>query len=296
MKLLVFIAILTLFACNNNNIDARYLTTYSDWQQQRINQLKAKNGWLNLAGLYWLNEGDNTFGSDTLNNIIFPENKAPLYCGNILFKNNIITLQAAEKVTIFADGIPVKSKILVCDTAKNPTLVTVDSLAFFIIKRGNKYAVRLRDYQSNNINKLTDIPYYAPSENWIIEADYTLLDTAFFISIVKGNGNTEQQKIESKITFTLEGVVYQILPITEGDELFIIIGDKTNGHETYGGGRFMDVPKPLKSGKIALDFNKLYNPPCVFSAFANCPMPPKQNKIQCAINAGEKVPDAFKIH
>jgi hypothetical protein len=162
------------------------------------------------------------------------------------------------------------------------------SLGWYIIKRDGQYGIRLRDYQHPRIEQLKSIPSYETSQDWRFVADFEPFDSIRKIETVTITGGTEISNCPGELVFRKGMKKYRLLPFSEGNNFFIIFADKTNGIETYGNGRFMYCPLPDSSGKVILDFNKAYNPPCAFSPFATCPMPPRANILDLRIEAGEK--------
>jgi len=264
-----------------------YKTTIDNWHTKRIESLKAENGWLNLVGLFWLEEGNNTFGSDKQNSIVFPAGSIAAKAGYFERKGNTVKLIVAEGANITVNGKPIKEAIVFhSDSLRTPTAVT-GNLKWTIIKRDNKIGIRLRDIKSPAIAAFKGIERFAVDSNWQIEAT---LQTAPKASIAITNvlWQTNEQQSPGKLLFTINGKQYSLDALEEGNELFIIFGDATSGKTTYPAGRFLYAKKPDANGKTILDFNKAYNPPCAFTDFATCPLPPKQNILPIAITAGEK--------
>ena len=258
-----------------------------EWRFQRIEKLKSKTGWLNLAGLYWLKEGKNSFGSDSSSNIIFPS-KAPSFCGEIFLENDSLYFKSHPQVKINVDGNIVSEKSLQSDEKGNATVMETGSLAWFIIKRGKQYGIRLRDYDNPRLNQFDTIPYYPVLMRWRIISDFVPFDTLKKIEVATIIGGTESNDCPGKLDFKIGRKKYTLLPFSEGKDFFIIFADKTSGRETYGTGRFLYALGPDEKNKVVIDFNKAYNPPCAFSPFATCPMPPPDNILDVEIEAGEK--------
>jgi uncharacterized protein (DUF1684 family) len=272
-------------------VDPAYAKTVEDWHTQRVTRLKtSENSWLNLIGLFWLKEGENKFGSDSSNVIVFPA-KAPKFCGSFTLNNGAVTLHVAKGVAITADGKPVTEMKMHNDTDSNTSKLRCGSLLWYAIKRGSDYAIRLRDLENPLLKSFQGIERYPIDQAWRIEATlepYTPPKTIFVPTIL---GTIDTMTSPGALRFEIDGTAYRIDPVLEDNsdkEFFIIFGDKTNGAETYGGGRFIYIPRPDSTGRTFLDFNRAYNPPCVFTTFATCPLPPAQNKLPIKILAGEK--------
>jgi uncharacterized protein len=283
---LVFFLSAISFSCRNT-INDSYEKEMTSWREARIERLKSKSGWLNLAGLFWLKEGVNTFGSDSSNTIIFPTNAEPFY-GSITKSGDSIFLKTSADAKIKIDNIDVTESILKSDDSGKPSLMESGSLAWFIIKRDELYGIRLRDFNHPRIKKLEYIPCFETSSGWKFVADFIPYDSIRNIEVATAIGGIEISKCPGELVFRKGLKKYTLLPFSEGNDFFIIFADKTNGIETYGNGRFLYAVMPDSANKVTLDFNKAYNPPCAFSPFATCPMPPRENILDLKIEAGEK--------
>lgn len=299
-KLLLITLLINLSACQPNNKKfnkEEYIRNMEEWQQQRLKRLKSENGWLNLVGLYWLKEGQNPFGSNEANNIVFPEN-APEFIGNyILYKGNI-SVQINENVEVFVNDSLLAEHEINTDADENTTLFRSGSLRWYVIKRGDRYGIRLRDVKSPLIDKITEIPSFPIDPNWRIEARFEKFETPKEIAIPNVLGDTEFQKCYGLLKFKVDKKEYELMPLGDGvnDDFFVIFADETSAEETYGAGRFLSVEKPDTDGKTYIDFNKATNPPCAFTDFATCPLPPKENVLPFEVLAGEKINEHFGHH
>jgi len=289
----LFLAI-AIMSCNSkkSNEVALDLNAYKaeieQWHQKRIEDLKSNNGWLNLAGLFWLNDGINTFGSDESNDIVFPKDKIPAKAGLLLLQNNTVTMTSLPEVEIMLNDKPVKTGVIFYpDSTRQPKLA-YGSLQWFIIKRDNKFGVRLRDLKSTTLDEFHGIARYEVDPEFRTEAILEMPSTPKKIDITNVLGQTTAQNSPGTLVFTIKGKEYRLDALEEGDELFIIFSDPTNEKETYPSGRYLYANKPGADGKTILDFNKAYNPPCAFTPFATCSLPPPQNMLSLSILAGEK--------
>ena len=271
--------------------DPAYREQLDGWHRQRIESLKGENGWLNLAGLFWLNEGVSEAGSDPGNDLTFPTGKSPAQLGVFRLTNGVVAFDPAPGTVVRADGEPVLSTkvIFAPDLAKLVTLAH-GSLRWFVIKRGNRYAVRLRDLESPLLSEFTGIDRFPAQETFRVAARLEQPTEPRTIPILDVTGQTAQQPLAGTLVFSLGGQTHRLDAVGEGpDKLFILFGDATNAHETYGAGRFLYADKPGPDGLTTLDFNQSINPPCAFTPFATCPLPPKQNRLAVRIPAGEKM-------
>lgn len=267
--------------------ETSYIKSIEEWRHSRVERLKGENGWLNLTGLYWLEEGENSFGSDPANDIVFPE-KAAAFCGTLTLKDGKVALEVAEGMTITYQGVPVTSQVLHDDLTENTTHLKHGDFGWYILKRGQKYGIRLRDYKHPRIGSLDHIPAYPISTDYVVEAKLVPFDKPRTITVATPvEGFTKAYQCPGELHFSLNREDLVLYPFDSGNLLFLVIADETTGIDTYGAGRFM-YAEPDSAGRIILDFNKAYNPPCAFSPFATCPKPPRENFLKTAIEAGEK--------
>lgn len=272
---------------NTNASHQKYMEEINAFHLKRIENLKKENGWLNLAGLFSLQEGKNSFGSNKKNNLIFPKGKCPEFIGNITLKNNIVTIEIKKGIVVWNNDKKVTKQIIYNNEEENPIILKYKSLRWFVIKRGNDFYIRLRDLESENLQSFHDINTYPIDEQWKVQA---ILDTTTKnkIEVTDVLGHTNIEESAGTLVFTIDGKEYKLDALDEGETLFVIFADKTNETETYYTGRFLNVKKADENGKVYLDFNKAINPPCAFTDFATCPLPPKQNMLPISITAGEK--------
>ena len=285
LLILFTIQISTVSAQSNSN----YQKEIDAWHNQRIKDLKAPNGWVNLAGLFWLQPGKNRFGSAKENEIVFTHTKMPTLAGYFNWKENgEIEWVTAPGNTVTIKDSSIQNAVIFQTGKPGAALLALNQFRWNIIKRENKIGVRFRDLESPALAKFTDIERYPVDSKWRIAAH---LETApqSTVSITNILGQTNAESSPGKVVFMIDGVTYKLDALEETPgELFIIFGDATSGKETYPAGRFLYMPKPVPGGTSYIDFNKCFNPPCALSTFATCPLPPKQNILPVAIRAGEK--------
>jgi uncharacterized protein (DUF1684 family) len=244
----------------------------AEWRRAREERLKAEVGWLSVAGLFWLHDGANRFGKDPANDIVLPD--GPAQAGVFELRNG--------KVTVTVDG---KSRPIAADAAD---AAKVGRLSLFVIKRGDRYGIRLKDPDSEYRRNYHGIQHFPAAEKWRITARWVAEPRK--IPILNIIGITEDSECPGYAVFQVNGKEHRLAPIIEepgAKELFYIFRDLTTGKETYPAGRFFYSDMP-KDGKVVLDFNKAYNPPCAFTPYATCPLPPKENHLHLRIDAGEK--------
>ena len=288
---LLISAAIIFYSCGsdlNEKGSAKYISEIQEWHSKRIENLKKENGWLNLVGLYWLKQGENKFGTGKTNDIVFPEGKAPSFIGSLFLKDSIVTIKVNEGVEVKSNGERVDSLELKNDTQRGVTVLELGSLRWFIIKRGEKYGVRLRDLDSELLKTFQGVETFPINSDWKFEAKLETYNPPKKVEVPNVLDMVDTAVVSAALTFEKDGVVYKLDPLDEGKQYFIIFADETSGSETYGAGRFLSVDKADSTGKIYIDFNKAYNPPCAFTKFATCPLPPKQNHLKLKITAGEK--------
>lgn len=267
--------------------DPNYISEIKAWHSKRIENLKKETGWLNLVGLYWLKEGDNKIGSDKNNDIIFPENAPPIL-GIITLKDSTVTIDPASDVEIRNEGKKIGKLELVNDMKGKATMLSCGSLRWNIIKRGEKYGIRLRDLEASLLKSFSGIETYPINSDWKIEARIEKYTPPKNMIIPNVLGTMDTVLAPGAIVFIVDGQEHRLDVQDAGESYFIVFADQTSGIETYGAGRFLSVEKPKDGSKLFIDFNKAYNPPCTFTKYATCPLPPKQNHLKLEITAGEK--------
>jgi len=286
-SILLFAIIIGCSNKNENIASKEFLTEINNWDLNRAESLKKETGWLNLVGLFWLNDGINTFGSGEENDIVFPEN-SPAHIGKFLKVDSVITFFSDKHAQVFNDGKKVESILMNDDVSGNPTILENSSLRWFIIKRGNKYGIRLRDLKAEALEKFDGISRFPINENWKIEAKFIPYNSHKKIMIPTILGTFEENISPGKLEFSIDNKSFTLIPTGSIKRLFIVFADLTSGEETYGAGRFLYADGPDSNNIVILDFNKSYNPPCAFSKYATCPLPPDENKLKIRITAGEK--------
>jgi len=272
-------------------VNPNYEKEIHDWQTHRAERLKAEDGWLSLAGLYWLQEGENRFGSDRANDrVIFPARIAA-DAGVLTMKDGHVTLDAHTPMTIGGKPVAATTPLLDDSDPNGPTIVQIGTVRFQIIKRGPRYGVRIKDPEAETRTKFKGLDYFPIDPKWRVEAKFEPYNPTKKIPITDVTGMTSDSDSPGALVFSIDDHEYRIDPILEdpkAEDLFIIVKDATSRDTTYQPGRYLYVKRPGPDGKVIVDFNKLYNPPCAFTDFATCPLPPKQNVLPIRIEAGEK--------
>ena len=283
MRLITFFVFLVSFAAfSQKNLYEKEITTF---RQIRIDSLKHENGYLNLSGLFWLKEGENTIGADPQNDFNFPAEHSDSFLGKIVLNKGVVRFKSSQANQVFSLGQPVTEMIIFQD--KKVVVLEHKTLRWFIIKRGDKYALRLRDLDGEYVRNFKGITYFPLDPSWRIKAKF-VPTKGKQLRITDITGRTFLEDSPGVLHFTKGGKKFTLEAGGTMDEFFIVFGDLTNKKSTYGGGRFLYANAPDKDGNVILDFNKSLNPPCEFTPFATCPLPTKENKMNVEVEAGEK--------
>lgn len=268
--------------------DADYRAEIETWRAKRTESLRRADGWLTLAGLFWLKEGENRVGSDPSNRVLLPA-AAPKFLGVILVSRGAASVRVSPGAAVTHDGQRVAAMALRTDAQGEPTVLTHGTVSFQVIERGKRLAARVKDSQSPVRLAFHGIDSYPIDRLWRFEARFEPYDPPKQIPIPNVLGTMENEGSPGAVIFDFQGRSYRLDAVTESgtEELFLIFGDQTNGTQTYGAGRFLYADAP-SGGRTVVDFNKAYNPPCAFTPYATCPLPPPQNRLPIRIEAGEK--------
>ena len=283
--------IIAMAGCSNNKpVDREYLQEIEEWHERRINSLKESDSWLSLAGLFWLKEGENSFGSSQENQLKFPSGKCPAEMGRFLLQDSSVSVQINENVAVFYNDQKISTMTLKDDSQGAPDVLRYGSLSWYIIQRGNRYGVRLKDSESDLLKNFKGIERFPVDPDWRVTANFLPYDSVKIIEVPNILGTIGKDPSPGKLVFQINGQNYALDPIAapEDKRWFIIFSDATSGEETYGAGRFLYIDAPGDNQTAIIDFNKSYNPPCAFTPYATCPLPPEQNHLALRVTAGEK--------
>ena len=263
--------------------NADYQQQVEQWRAQHQKALAADDGWLTVAGLDWLKEGENRIGADPSSEVALPPNSAPLKVATISFHAGQAELHPVPGVALMLNGRPATQTTLQEDT----DVLAINKLKFFVIRRGDRTGIRLKDNDSAERKKFAGLSWYPVDPAWHIPAKFTAWEKPHSIAFTNTIGQTESDSSPGYVTFTKDGREYRLEPTLEDGRLFFVFRDRTSGKTTYGASRFL-YTEPAKDGVVWLDFNKAQNPPCAFTAYATCPLPPPQNRLDLAVEAGEQ--------
>jgi uncharacterized protein (DUF1684 family) len=268
--------------------ESDYVKAVEKWRSDEAADLKKEDGWLSLAGLFWLKDGVNTVGSGPQFDVRLTENFPQGKFGEIDYKNGVATLKVANGVEAQCDGKPVSTMELVSDEKGKPTEIRVGSEMFYLIRREDRFGIRLKDNHSKARVMFKGQNWFSVNESYRVSARLEAFSEPKELMVPNVLGGHFKMKSPGLLRFSLEGKEYAVRPVLQNDgSLFIIFRDASNSSETYSAGRFLNADKPV-DGATTLDFNKAENPPCAFTPYATCPLPPEGNDLALAIKAGEK--------
>ena len=294
---LATLAACLLAACGSGHTEfdlSAYENELEQWRQQRLERLKSPNGYLNLAGLFWLVPGNYSFGSADDNDIVFPPNAASRV-GEFQVTETGVVMQVDPGADVRYEEIPVRSILISDDKTDNPVTISHGSLAWTVIERDGRYAVRLRDYEHPAIEAFPPIEHYPMDPAMRVSATLNRFDEPRVLNVetvIEGLGYRPQSP--GTVEFNIGEETFELEAYASGDRLFFVFGDQTSGRQTYPAGRFLYAALPGDDGVTLLDFNRAYNPPCAFNSFATCPVASPRNRLAVGIEAGEKYdPEVF---
>ena len=269
---------------------ASYEQELEAWKAKRLASLKSEDGWLTLIGLFWFKEGENRFGSDPTNEIVLPEGKSPALAGTIRLAAGKVTLEANPDAKITLKGQPVTTLELKSDEDGEPTVLEMGTLSFHVVKRGERLGLRVKDRENPARAAFKGNEYFPADRRWVVNARFEPYQPPKQVPILNVLGMETEETSPGALAFEVDGRPYKLEALKEkGEEqFFIIFADQTSGHETYGAGRYLYAAPPGADGVVRLDFNKAYSPPCAFTKYATCPLPPAQNRLPLRVEAGEK--------
>jgi uncharacterized protein (DUF1684 family) len=282
----------TIFAQTNTQNNT-YFAEVEQWHSIRIAELKQPDGWLNLEGLFWLKKGVNSFGSAKENELVYDNTAFPKHLGDFIYEDGKVFWKDAGKEKIIindnADLVVANSEILNLLTQTEGAYISQwKDFIWVVIQREDKVGVRFRNLKAKTLLEFKGIERFPVDAKWLVKAKVIPRDQNPLM-IMNVLGQNTAQKHGGQLEFDIEGKTYRLDAIDEGGKkLLVTFADATSGETTYGSGRFLYIDKPDANGYTYIDFNNAYNPPCAFTEFATCPLPPPQNRLSISIPAGEK--------
>ena len=299
-NLLACLAPLALIACSQavddagtgkqKALDPTFLADNAVWRNERDQELRKPDGWTSLVGLHWLELKAHYLGSSPGSGIRLAV--GPPKLGMIEQRDDRVFFTAEKGLALTLDGEPLKGRVeLQTDQDQSPNLVSFDDGkgVLGVIKRGPRFGVRVKHADAVTRSGFTGIEYWPADLDWVVTGKFVARPPGKTLPIVDITGTTTDALNPGAVEFMREGKAYRLEAMGEpGAGLFLVLADRTSGHGSYPAGRFLDTPPPDAQGNVVLDFNRAYNPPCAFTPFATCPLPPPENRLDLAIPAGEK--------
>jgi uncharacterized protein (DUF1684 family) len=265
--------------------DAAYLQSFDKWKAELVDDLKTN--WLSLAGLFWLKPGENSFGTDTGNAIVFP--KGPAHAGVFDLQGSDVTVRFFPDAHATVDSKPMTTAKLQPDISGNPTVVELGSLRIKAIVRGQRIGIRLKDVDSDQVKNYRGPVFFPLDLSYRVTATWLPSDGKKTVDVPNVLGDTTPTPIAGTVLFKINGQEVRLTAL--GGEaskgVSFVFNDLTSKTDTYPGGRFLETD-PVVNGTVVIDFNRAYNPPCAVTPYATCPLAPKENRLAVAIPAGEK--------
>ena len=267
---------------------AAFAASERTWRAQRLAELTKPDGWASLVGLHWLDRGSHRVGSAADNGIRLL--LGPPHLGVFSVRDGKVRFAADAAVTV--DGATSRGGRLRTDAdAAGPSVIAFDDgkgLAT-VISRGGRLALRVKHADADSRVHFTGLQYWPGGPQWRLQARFVPHPPGRTLPIANIIGTTDEIPNPGVVEFTRNGTPYRLEALDQGEgTLFLVFADRTSGHGSYGAGRFIDAPMPDARGRLTLDFNRAYNPPCAFTPFATCPLPPPENRLDLRVEAGEK--------
>ncbi|MCP3978368.1 MAG: DUF1684 domain-containing protein [bacterium] len=273
-------------------LDPAYEAELAEHREERNDGLRKEYSWLTLVGLFWLEPGENRFGSAEEAPVRLSADVAPPTAGSFILEDDVVRMVVADGVEVLVDGAPVEE----WDTSRidkdNPGTIRLGRLRLRVLGRGDRFAVRVRDPESPVRTDFTGLNFFDARAEYDMTAAFRPHEAPQTIEIPTIVGIPAKFHSPGLVEFTLNGKTHALEALSDGpedNEFFMIFKDKTNGKETYGAGRYLAATR--EGDNVKLDFNKAYNPPCAFTPHATCPLAPPQNRLAVRIEAGEKMLD-----
>jgi uncharacterized protein (DUF1684 family) len=265
--------------------DPDYLAQVAAWDAARDARLRSPDGWMALVGLHWLTDGAHDLGAGRDNAIRLEGNRVPEHAGQLIV-DDAMAIFRPDPAVGDAD-VP-----LTDDLGGDPTRLDVGALRMHLIRRGDRLGLRVRDTEAPILRTFAGVPRFPVDPAWRITAHLERPPGVRIVEVPDVLGDLRAEESAGIVRFDVAGETLQLDALPEDeDRLWLIFGDATNDAETYSGGRFLVSEPVAEDASVVIDFNLAYNPPCVFSPYATCPLPWPGNVLPVPIRAGEKLPD-----
>ena len=269
-------------------VNEQYEQSIDKWRQEMDTNLRRENGWLALAGLFWLRNGTNVIGSDRSSDIILPQ-RAPRRLGTFEFDGNNVTLTVEDDTVVEVNGVPTTGIVLDADQEDVPSFITFNDIRMVVVRRSKGVGIRVWDNTRQERRTFPRRQWYPVKEEFRIPAAYTRYEQMKIVKMPDILGAVQDEEIHGYVTFEFNGQKHDLIATELPDHrLFIQFMDQTNGNLTYPSGRYYYTDAYEEGKPFFLDFNKAYNLPCAFTDYATCTFPPPENHLNVAVEAGEK--------
>jgi len=266
-----------------------YQNSVMKWRQEVDTNLRRENGWLALAGLYWLRKDINLIGSDPQSDILLPK-RAPKRLGTFEFDGNNVMLEVEADVPVEVNGVHTRSALLDADQEDVPSFITFNDIRMVVVRRSKGVGIRLWDNSREERRSFPSRQWYPVKEGFRVPATFTRYKTPKIVKMPDILGAILDEPMQGFVSFQLNGKKHELIVEELPDRrLFVQFMDLTNNHQTYPSGRY-HYTDAHENGKVFIDFNKAYSPPCAFTDYATCTFPPQENHLKTAIEAGEIYP------
>ena len=269
---------------------AAYATDTKAWRVKRFDAIAGPDGWSTLAGLFWLDSARYTVGSSDRSTIKLPSDNTPASLGTLTIDGTTVHFSTAGGAKVLHDSAAIDTITIATDKSGKATVLRAGSVTYRVIERGGRMALRVKDSSYVLRRDFKGLDYYPLDTAYRVMAHLVPHATPRTLRIMNVLGQTEEYRSPGMLEFSLHGVPYHITASFEGKDTtqyFVIFRDATSRDSTYPAGRFMYATLVDSAGNTLLDFNRAYNPPCAFTAFATCPLPPKENVLAVPVSAGE---------
>jgi uncharacterized protein len=270
--------------------NVEYENSILKWRQEMDKNLRRENGWLALAGLFWLRKGTNTIGSDPESDILLPR-RAPSRLGTFAFDDDDVTLNVEASLPVEVNGVETTSVRLDADQEDVPSFITFNGMRMVVVRRSKGVGIRVWDNTREERRTFPSREWYPVKEEFRVPATYTRYETPKIVKMPDILGAILDEPLQGFVTFELGGKKHELMVEELPDRrLFVQFMDPTNNQRTYPSGRY-HYTDAQQNGGVVVDFNKAYSPPCAFTKFATCTFPPQENHLEVAIEAGEIYPE-----
>jgi len=287
LRIIAALSFMALISCQT-----QHQREVDEWRKNRLAELKAPYGWPSVIGLYHLKVSYSFFGRADTNEFIIASENAPSSVGHLEKTDTAIIMRNYQSIHVMVDGERVRTTVMKTDKEQGgPTIASYRNFQWHIIERDDQYYLRMKDTLSSYRSNLTEIPYFPINEEYkitasVIEDRGERPDSIRYENVL---GQEIAREVAAYLSFVFDEVEHELVAFDNDDQsYFVLLNDRTTSGSTYGGGRYLYPKKASSDGLVSLDFNKLINPPCVFTPYATCPLPPKYNHLPFEIQAGEK--------